>query len=225
MRICALIPSYNESKTIGSLVQRIKARGLDVVVVDDGSLDQTAEIAKKSGAYVLKHEQNKGKGASLKEGFRYILNSNYDAVITVDGDGQHASSDIPKFINAGLDPKVDVVAGNRMTACKNMPLLRWLTNNFMSLLISLVCWQNIRDSQCGFRLIKARVLKELNPISSNYEIESETIIEARHKGFKIKFIPIQTIYTTQTSQISPFVDAIRFFKFILKIFWPFLFNK
>lgn len=224
MKICVLIPSYNESETIGSLVQRIKVRGLDVLVIDDGSVDQTAEIARQSGANVLRHRENKGKGTSLKEGFRYILNSDYDAVITMDGDGQHAPSDIPKFINASFDPGADMVVGNRMAACKNMPFIRWLTNNFMSLVISLICGKNIRDSQCGFRLIKREVLKESNPISSNYEIESETIIEAHHRGFKIKSVPIQTIYAHQISQINPVVDTIRFFRFILKIFCPFLFN-
>ena len=225
MKMCVLIPTYNEAKTIGSLVKRITAKGLDVVVVDDGSVDGTAEIAQNSGACVLRHNWNKGKGASLKEGFRYILNNDYDAVITMDGDDQHAPSDIPKFINASLDRDVDMIAGNRMSFSKGMPLTRWITNNLMSFLISLICWRNIPDSQCGFRLIKRKALKELNPISSNYEIESETIIEAHYKGIKIKFIPIQTIYAKQASQISPVIDTIRFFRFILKIFCPFLFNK
>lgn len=225
MKICVLIPSYNESKTIGSLVARIKAKGLDVVVVDDGSIDRTAEIAKESGAYVLAHQHNKGKGASLKEGFRYILAHDYDAVITMDGDDQHSPSDIPRFIDAASEPNVNMIVGNRMISSKGMPLIRWITNNLMSFLISIICQRNIRDSQCGFRLIKKEVLKELNPISSNYEIESETIIEAHHKGFKIKFIPIQTIYTEESSQINPAVDTIRFFRSILKIFCPFLFNE
>ncbi len=224
MRICVLIPSYNESKTIGALVQKIKSAGLDVLVVDDGSPDQTGIIAEQSGARVLRHRENQGKGAALKKGFRYILDNGYDAVITMDGDNQHSPGDIPEFIKAAANPDVDMIVGNRMRVCKNMPLIRWLTNNFMSLVISLICQRNIRDSQCGFRLIKSEVLQELNPISSNYEIESETIIEARHKGFKIKFIPIQTIYARQASQINPVVDTIRFFKFILKIFCPFLFK-
>jgi len=225
MRICVLIPSYNESGTIGSLVEKIKAKGLNVVVVDDGSIDNTSENAGKSGACVLRHQQNKGKGASLKEGFRYILNKDYDATITMDADAQHSPEDIPRFIDAARDPDVDMVVGNRMSSSKDMPFIRWLTNNIMSGIISLICWKNIRDSQCGFRLIKRNVLKELNPSSSNYEIESETIIEAHHKGFKIKFISVQTIYSKQTSQINPVVDTIRFFRFLLKLFCPFLFNK
>jgi len=225
MKICVLIPSYNESKTIGSLVERVRAKDLDVVVVDDGSIDRTAEIAEESGAYLLRHRKNLGKGASLKDGFRYILNKDYDAVIIMDADEQHSPDDIPKFIDRAGDPDADMIVGNRMSSSRGMPLIRWLTNNFMSFLISLICRRNIPDSQCGFRLIKRKVLKKLNPISSNYEIESEAIIEAHHKGFKIKFIPIQTIYAKQTSRINPIVDTIRFFSFIFKIFRPFLFNK
>jgi len=225
MKICVLIPSYNESRTIGSLVERVKAKGLNVVVVDDGSADPTAEVAKQSGAYVLRHEQNKGKGASLKEGFRYILKEDYEAVITMDGDNQHSPEDIPKFIKEAANSNLDMIVGNRMSSSKDMPLIRWITNHLMSSLISIICWRNIPDSQCGLRLIKKNVLEKLNPISSNYEIESETIIEAHHKGFKIKSIPIQTIYAKQTSQINPVIDTIRFFRFILKIFCPLLFNK
>lgn len=225
MKICVLIPSYNESKAISSLVKRIKAEGLDIVVVDDGSIDSTAEAAELAGACVLRNEQNKGKGASLKEGFRHILRKDYDAVITMDGDSQHSPDDISKFIAEATNPDVDMIIGNRMSFNKDMPFVRRLTNYSMSSLISLICRRNIPDSQCGFRLIKRNVLEKLNPISSNYEIESETIIDAHRKGFKIKFIPVQTIYAKQVSQINPFIDTIRFFRFLfIKAFSSF-FNK
>lgn len=225
MRISALIPSYNESKTIGLLVKEIKGQGLDVIVVDDGSVDRTAEIAKMAGADILRHQENQGKGASLKDGFHYVLNKNYDAVITIDGDGQHSPGDISQFIQAAGRPEIDMVVGNRMHFSKGMPLIRWLTNNFMSFLLSLICWQYIPDSQCGFRLIKKRVLEELSFTTANYEIESEILIAMRNKGFKTKFIPIQTIYAKEGSQINPIVDAIRFFRFLLKSLCPSLFNK
>lgn len=225
MKTCVLIPSYNEAKTIGSLVKRIKNKGLDVVVVDDGSIDKTAEIARGSGAYVLKHKQNKGKGASLKDGFHFIINKDYDAVITMDGDDQHSPEDIPKFIKASDDPNVDMLVGNRMSSNKDMPFIRWMTNNLMSFLISIICKKNISDSQCGFRLIKRKVFKELSFFSPNFEIESEILIEAYRKGFTVKFIPIQTIYARQVSQIHPVIDTIRFFRFLLRICCPFLFHK
>lgn len=95
----------------------------------------------------------------------------------------------------------------------------------MSCFLSAICRTSMPDSQCGFRLIKKEVFKNINPTSNNYEIETETLVEAHQKGFKIKFVPIQTIYSKQTSNINPFIDTIRFFRYLLKIFCPFLFRK
>lgn len=224
-KVAVLIPAYNVDRTISALVQRVKAKGLDVIVVDDGSADQTATLAKEAGADVLTHRKNKGKGASLIEGFGYILSKDYDAVITMDGDDQHSPEDIPQLINRSANPEVDMVVGNRMLSSKEMPPIRWITNNLTSFLISIICWRNMPDSQCGFRLIKKNLLRELNLISCNYEIESEMIIEAHSKGFKIEFVPVAAIYARQISRINPVIDTIRFFRLIFKTFCPFLFNK
>lgn len=196
------------------MIDQIKTKGLDVVVIDDGSVDQTAGIAFCSGADVLKNKENMGKGASLKEGFRYILKKDYDAVVTMDGDGQHSPEDIIHFIEKAASSEADIIIGNRMTACENMPFLRRLTNRIMSFIISRLCRQDIPDSQCGFRLIKRQVIEEMDPVSANYEIESEMIIEARRRGFKICSIPVQTIYGQEISQIHPVIDTLRFLKFI-----------
>lgn len=217
MKICVLIPSYNESKTIGSLVSKVRSQGLDVLVIDDGSNDQTAEIAKDSGAEVLRHQQNMGKGASLKEGFAYVLKRDYEAVIIMDGDGQHSPDDLPKFIQAQNKLDADIISGDRMSVSKGMPTVRWITNKVMSYLISKICQQQIPDSQCGFRLIKRAVLKDLDLTSANYEIESEMLIAAHRKGFKIKSIPIQTIYAKEASRINPVIDTIRFFRYLIRI--------
>ena len=225
MNICALIPSYNESQTIAPLVKNVKGYGLDVIVIDDGSSDQTADLAQEAGATVIRQNSNQGKGAALKNGFAMVLEKEYDAVITLDADGQHSPDDLPDFINTYAKGGADIVAGNRMKATESMPLIRWLTNNTMSFFISLLCRYNIPDSQCGYRLIKTNVLKSIALISDNYEIESEMLIWSCRRGFKIKFIPIQTIYAKQRSQINPLIDTIRFFKFLLKIQTPFLFNK
>lgn len=218
MKICALIPTYNESNAIGAVVRQVRFHGLDVVVVDDGSSDNTAEIAENVGASVLRFEKNEGKGASLKKGFLHLLDKDYEAILTMDGDGQHSPEDIPKFIEAARNSNAAMVIGNRMSSRKEMPAVRWLTNRFTSFLISIICKQHIPDSQCGFRLIRKCLLQELKPSSDNYEIESEIIIQAHQKGFKIQSIPIRTIYARETSQINPLVDSFRFFRFILKFF-------
>lgn len=221
MKTCVLIPSFNEAKTIGGLVSKIKAQGLDVIVVDDGSSDNTSELATEAGAHVIRHRENRGKGAAFKSGFAFALREDYAAVITMDGDGQHSPDDIPHFINAAEASSSDIILGNRMFFPKNMPLLRRITNRTMSSLISLICRKHIPDSQCGFRLHKRRVLEKLTPRSDNYEIETEILIEAHQKGMRVSSIPIQSIYRKEVSNINPFIDTIRFLRYLFKIFFSF----
>ncbi len=215
MKICAIIPSFNVAKTIGDIVSGVKQMGIDAVVVDDGSSDGTAEIARKSQAIVLRNNVNKGKGASLRLGFDFAISNGYEAVITMDGDGQHSLRDLPKFTLALEDNKADVIIGSRMFNPRSMPFIRWLTNKVMSLVISFISRQEVSDSQSGFRLIKARCLKALKFKSNRFEIESEIILEAANNGFKVASIPVSSIYINSESRINPLLDTFRFIKFIL----------
>jgi glycosyltransferase involved in cell wall biosynthesis len=216
MKICVLIPTYNEAKTIADIINRIRKQNLDVVIVDDGSVDDTGQIAQESGAFVMKNEQNQGKGLSLIKGFAFVLINNYDAVITMDGDGQHLPQEIPDFIRLAQDPKRCIIVGNRMSQCRNMPFLRVLTNKFMSWIISIIAKQKVPDSQCGFRLIGRQVLEKLNLNSSKFEIESEILIKASRLGFKIESVAVKSVYSGERSHVNPFIDTLRFIKFILK---------
>jgi len=219
VKICIVIPTYNEAKAIGSLIRKIRQQELEVVVIDDGSRDNTAEIAKDNGAIVLRNQINEGKGASLIKGFHYAVSRDFDAVISMDGDGQHLPEEIPYFIRLATYSDSGIFIGNRMPKIKTMPYIRILTNKFMSWLISLVVKQNIPDTQCGFRLIKKGVLERINLRTSKYETESETIIKASRLGFKIESIPIKTVYEGEKSQINPVIDTLRFIKFILAELW------
>lgn len=216
MKTCILIPTYNEAKTIASLIVQIHKQNLDILIVDDGSHDNTAQIAQDSGATVLRNHENQGKGASLIKGFDYALNRDFDAVITMDGDGQHLVEDIPYFMRLAKYSDSGILIGNRMSKTKSMPYVRILTNKFMSWFISKIARQQIPDTQCGFRLIKKEVLKRLKLNTSKYETESEILIKAARLGFTIESIPIKTIYTGERSQINPFIDTLRFIRFILK---------
>ena len=216
MKLCVVIPTYNESRTIAGLISQLKKQDLDVLVIDDGSDDNTAGIAERNGAVILRNTKNEGKGASLIKGFNYALTHNFDAVITMDGDGQHSPADIPYFIRLAEYSDGKVFIGNRMSKVKNMPRLRFLTNKFMSWLISGIIKQNISDTQCGFRLIKKEVLEKINLKTDKFEIESELLIQAARLGFKIESVPINTIYTGEKSRINPFTDTLRFVKFIVK---------
>ena len=219
VKTCVIIPTYNEAKAIAGLVKEIKRQNLDVLVVDDGSGDNTAQIAKDSGAIVLRNEINQGKGASLIKGFNYALNQDYDAVITMDGDGQHLPEDIPYFIRLAAYSDGAIFIGNRMQRTKNIPLVRFLTNKFMSWLLSGIARQKIPDTQCGFRLIKKEALKKVPLATSKYETESEILIRGSRLGFKIESVPIKTIYMGEKSRINPFIDTLRFFRFLIRELW------
>lgn len=217
MKACVIIPTYNESRTIGGIVADIKKRGLDVLVIDDGSTDDTGRIAQMHGARLITHIKNRGKGASLKRGFRHALREDYDAVVVIDGDGQHNPEDVSRFIKAADDTGAELIVGNRMNDTAHMPLLRRLTNSCMSRLISRFSGQHIPDSQCGFRLIKRNVLENIRLISFNFEIESEILLAAAKKRFKILSIPIKTIYQGEASKINPAIDTFRFIRMLFNI--------
>jgi len=216
MKVCVVIPAFNESKEIAGLVKGIKESLPDILVVDDGSVDSTSQIAASAGAVVLKNPANEGKGVCLRKGFKYALENNFDAVITMDGDGQHLPEDLPVFLRLGEDPDSDIVAGNRMRKTQNMPFIRVITNRFMSWMISILSKQKIPDTQCGYRLIKRHVLEKIELVTSNFEIETEILIKASRMGFKIESVPIKTVYRGEKSQINPFLDTLRFIKFIIK---------
>ncbi len=215
MKVCVIVPTFNESEAIGGLIENVKGRNLDVLIVDDGSTDNTGDIALQKGAVVLRNPVNKGKGASLIRGFEYALQNGFDAVITMDGDGQHDPEEITFFIRRAENSDAGIISGNRMSAVKNMPFLRILTNSFMSWLISKKAKQHIPDTQCGYRLLKRAVIEKLSLTTSKYETESEILIQASQAGFRIESIPIKTIYVREKSHINPFVDTWRFIRFML----------
>jgi glycosyltransferase involved in cell wall biosynthesis len=218
MRTCLIIPALNESQEIANLIQQARRFVPDILVIDDGSTDQTAQIAKSSGAEVLRNERNQGKGACLVKGYAYALAKGFDAVISMDGDGQHSPLDLPAFLKAAEEQGNALIIGNRMFNLKNMPFLRVITNRFMSSLLSLVTKQEIPDTQCGFRLVKRELLEKVNLVTSKFEMESEILIKASRRGFKIRSVPIKTIYGNQKSQINPFVDTFRFVRLLARDF-------
>jgi len=211
-----LIPSYNEARTIGEIASGLRAKGLVAYVIDDGSIDRTAEIARSAGAVVVRHKENRGKGASLREGFRHILKKGFEKVLLMDGDGQHSLDDIDSFFEVMRRTGADMVIGDRMHDTASMPYVRVLTNRFMSWVISVMAGQKVPDSQCGYRLIRTAVLEKAGLETSNYEIESELIISAARNGFKIASVPIRTVYGSEKSRINPVTDTVRFLLFVMR---------
>lgn len=221
MNVCIVIPAYNESRAIGRIVEEVRSRGWPVIVIDDGSSDHSGMIAREKGAEVIMHPCKQGKGVSLRDGFAYAIKNGFDGVIAMDGDGQHAIEDVEVFLRKAQEDPESVISGNRMANCRSMPWLRFFVNHFMSWTISLICHQHVPDSQCGFRYIGTKVLQRIDLRSSEFEIETEVLIQASRQGFKIHAVPIQTIYRDELSKINPVRDTIRFFRYIAKELFTF----
>ncbi len=213
---CVLIPVFNEESTIGRVIDLLKGRGLDILVVDDGSHDKSHQICVLKGVEVLRNEDNKGKGYSILKGLEYLQDKEYEAIILIDGDGQHNPSEIDKFLELFEAKKPDLIIGNRMGNPKDMPFIRRITNRFMSFLISLLCRQEIKDSQCGYRLISKNFLKKGDLRSRYFEIESEMILEACRLKMNIMQLPVESIYKRETSNIHPLRDTLRFIRFLVR---------
>jgi len=218
-RCIALIPAYNEAARVGDVVAVARRHVDEVVVVDDGSTDETVSAAERAGATILRHPQNRGKGAAIATAFDYFGRSNAEWAVLLDADGQHDPSEIDKFVNAAESERADVVVGTRMGDVRRMPWVRLWTNRFTSRVTSKLADQRIPDSQCGFRLLRRTVLKDLNLSTARFETETEMLIQAARAGHKIVSIPIRTIYEPgHTSRIHPWRDTVRFFRLVGK-YW------
>ena len=218
MKAGILIPCYNEEAYIGGVVQNTFHYAAEVIVVNDGSTDNTGKEAEEAGAVVLTNRNHRGKGEALAAGFKHILNrTDWDAVVIIDGDGQHDPAEIPAFLKTAEDNEFQIITGDRLTGVKMggaMPVVRWLTNKFMSQVISVITGQKIPDSQCGYRLIKREVLNDLELVTSRFDTESEILIRAAQKGYRIGALPVKIIYRDETSYINPIRDTIRFAKLV-----------
>ena len=217
-RIIALIPAFNEAEHIGDVVARTQPHVEQVVVVDDGSLDATAERAEAAGATVLIHEQNRGKGFAILTALEFFGRSAARFGVLLDADGQHDPAEIPRLAEAAQRTGAGIVVGTRMGDTRTMPRLRRWTNRLTSWLTSRMARQSIPDSQCGFRLLRREVLADLKLESGHFETETEMLIQAGRAGHLIANVPVRTIYDGQNSRIRPWQDTVRFFK-LLRKYW------
>ena len=191
-----------------------------VLVVDDGSADRTAQAAAAAGAEVIRQPENRGKGAALRTGLKALVDRGSDPVIVLDGDGQHDPGEIPAFLAEALRSGAGIVVGNRMAAAESMPFVRYWTNRTMSAILSRLAGEKIPDTQCGYRLLSAETVGKLSFATSNYDTESEMLIEAGRKGVRISSVPVKTIYRGEVSRIRPGRDTVRFLRLLLRTFFP-----
>ena len=219
-RSIAIIPCYNEEPTIGSIVAQAKHFVDEVLVVDDGSNDNTANIAKEVGASVIIHENNKGKTAAIKTGFKYALKNNYEYIITMDGDAQHNPSEIPVLLNRLKNNGHDIVLGIRYGLYTEMPLWRKFGKRVLDYTTSFGNGGIITDSQCGFRAFNKKAVEKILPRlnGNSFSAESEQLIRAHEENLKIDKQNISCKYKNlNTSTKKPLSHGLSVLIYVLKI--------
>jgi len=216
MRIVTIIPAYNEEKTIKEVVE-VALKYSDVLVVDDGSTDNTFSIANKSGSLVIKHDKNLGKGAAIKTGFKNALDNEYEIFVVMDGDGQHD----PEFISALVSKMddADIVIGSRFKGSDpdSMPVQRRFSNKLTTEIIKFVTGYHITDSQSGFRsfsISAARVFSDI--IYDDYRYESEMFFQALKYKMVIKEQQIFCKYQDEKSHIT-WIHVLNYIIFVFKL--------
>jgi glycosyltransferase involved in cell wall biosynthesis len=223
LRFCALIPAYNLSQTISEVVHQTRKHIREILVVDDGSQDDTARLAKESGAKVLRIAKNQGKGWALRSGFKHLLEKPWEGIITLDGDLQHDPVEIPNLIEEHDKSRSQIVIGSRMAETEKMPWIRYWTNRIGVYCISWAVGQPLTDTQSGFRLYGREVLETIPLWTTRYDTETEILLKAGLLGMKITYVPIKTIYhegDENSSSFRPFPDTFLICMVFLKsLFW------
>lgn len=201
----ACIPVYDEERTISNIVRRSLQFVDQVVVCDDGSTDKTVELASASGAQVIKHQKNSGKGAALKSLFQYAKQVNADVIVTLDGDGQFLPEEIPKLIDPIIRYHYDIVIGYRFDNTTDMPYHRKVGNKLLDKVTNLASELPFRDTQSGFRAYSKKALNSINFLTNGFGADSEILIDASKKGLKISEEKVTVIYNTggKTSTKNP----------------------
>ena len=211
-KVWVIIPAHNEEKHIEEVIKKTRKFNNNILVVDDGSKDKTEIIAEKSGAFVLKHVVNLGKGSALKTGCEYAIKKGAEKIVVLDADGQHDPKEIPEFVKA-LD-NADIVFGYRRLN-KNMPFVLRYGNWFIFFMTKLLFGLKIIDTQCGYRAFKADVYNKIKWNAIDYSMESEIVANTGKAHLKYSQIPIETIYSDKYKGTTV-IDGIRI---VLNMIW------
>lgn len=213
---CVVIPAFNESLRLPSVLRKLKRLPVDTIVVDDGSADGTSAVVRAESAILVRHDVNRGKGEAIRSGLRRALGGEWREIVTLDGDGQHDPDEMPVLIEALRSRGADVVIGNRMHSLKGMPYTRVYCNQRGSAIVSTVCGQHIPDALIGFRAMTRRAVERTLPHlkARRYEIDPEILIQAAFAGLKIESERVTCIYGSEVSRIRPLIDLYYFLKLV-----------
>ncbi|HMA89756.1 MAG TPA: glycosyltransferase family 2 protein [Burkholderiales bacterium] len=211
--VAAVIPAFNEEATIRGVVERTLRQVARVIVVDDGSSDRTALALGGLPVTVLRNERNRGKARSLIRGMEEAFRLGADAVVTLDGDGQHPPEEIPRLLSAQRAEPRSIAIGSRLHDAENIPLDRYLANCFANFWIAWAAGQRVEDSQSGFRVYSDAAWREVVSRCSaeGFVFESEVLIEAGRAGFSLLAVPVPAVYGARArrSHFHPVLDVVR----------------
>jgi len=214
----AAIPAFNEEKTIAKIIIRAKGQVDMVVVVDDGSQDDTAQIAEALGAVVIRHGKNLGKGAALRDCFEWAKTAGIDILVTLDADGQHDAMQIPVLVNALRTAQADIVIGSRSARPLDMPHHRWVGKRTLDMVTQVKVGERFVDAQSGFRAYSRRAIENMVVAEFGMGADSETIMRAHRAGMKIVEVPMDASYAgLETSSLNPMVHGLDVLFSVVKL--------
>jgi glycosyltransferase involved in cell wall biosynthesis len=208
--VIALVPALNEAATIAQVVTGLRAHVDAVLVVDDGSSDGTAEKARAAGAAVITHARQSGKGQAVRTGLAQILSAaDVDHVLILDGDMQHRPDEAGVLIAAAVETGADLVVGERQFDREAMPASRYYANLYGSVALSSFTGVPLRDTQCGYRIFRAAMLRRLPLRATGYDIETEMLVKVSRLGGRIVAVPVSAVYGNGASKLRPVRDTTR----------------
>lgn len=218
---CVLICAHNEAQHIEAVVRvALEQAPCGVVVVDDGSTDGTAELAERAGAHVLRNPENLGKGAALQRGFERVREHGCDAVVVVDGNGQHDPREIKRFLDAYQRTRIPILIGNRMSNTQEMSFIRKWTNRFMCRILNRLTKIYVADPSCGFRFYRTDVLPFIMSDETRYAFDFDILIHAALRHIRVDSVRVSTIYHKgkRKKHVAPFRDSWLLFRTVLDHF-------